>query len=231
MAEWRKLAEADVRAILSDFGVAGYRAHRPIAVGTINTNVAGRDRRRAALPADQRGQVAGRRGREAAIVAHVAARGVPTPVPRADADRPAVRAVARSDRVAVPLGRRADAGARRGDGRARARQAGAALARLHLAGADFADRRAGRYEPDEIDRRLAHIDRPAAGPELMPAVGDLAAGAARALARRARRASCPLGLIHGDLFIDNVLYPDDARWRRCSTSSRPPGAAWPTTWR
>ena len=35
MAEWRKLAEADVRAILGDFGVAGYQAHHPIAVGTM----------------------------------------------------------------------------------------------------------------------------------------------------------------------------------------------------
>ncbi len=61
MAEWRKLGEDDVRAILRDFGVAGYRAHQPIAVGTINTNVRGRDRRRAALPAGQRGEVARRR--------------------------------------------------------------------------------------------------------------------------------------------------------------------------
>jgi len=86
-----------------------------------------------------------------------------------------------------------------------ARQAGAALAKLHRAGAAFPDHRPGRYEPDEIDRRLAHVTT-VAGTD-----GDLAEAVAtlqpelRALARE-RRPDVPLGLIHGDLFIDNVLY-------------------------
>ena len=41
---------------------------------------------------------------------------------------------------------------------AHAAAVGAALAALHRAGADVADHRPGRYEPDEIARRLARVD-------------------------------------------------------------------------
>ena len=67
---------------------------------------------------------------------------------------------------------------------AHATAVGAALAALHRAGADFADRRPGRYEPDEIDRRLARIAA-LARPELVPAATILTAELA-SLATRAR---------------------------------------------
>ncbi|HEY4394919.1 MAG TPA: homoserine kinase [Polyangia bacterium] len=205
MAEWRKLAEADVRAILGDFGVAGYQAHHPIAVGTINTNVRVETDAGALFLRINEGKSLDDVGREAAIVAHLAARGVPTPVPRA-ARSGQPFGLWRDQIVSlfpwVP-GRtleRAELTAEHGA------QAGAALARLHLAGADFADRRAGRYEPDEIDRRLAHI----AGlgrPDLMPAQAILTATLASLAGGRA--GELPTGVIHGDLFVDNVLYLDD----------------------
>ena len=205
MAKWRKLAEADVRAILRDFGVAGYRAHHPIAVGTINTNVRVETEAGLLFLRVNEGKSLDDVGREAAIVAHVAARGLPTPVPHTTSSgQPFVlwqdQIVSLFPWVAGRTLEREELTA------AHAAQAGAALARLHLAGADFADRRAGRYEPDEIDRRLEHI----AGlrrPELVPAQAILT----RELAAVAgeRPGALPMGVIHGDLFVDNVLYLDD----------------------
>jgi homoserine kinase type II len=90
---------------------------------------------------------------------------------------------------------------------ARAAAVGAALGDLHRAGADFPDRRPGRYEPDEIERRLAGVA--ALGrPELMPATTILTAELASLATERAP--ALPMGLIHGDLFVDNVLYVGDA---------------------
>jgi homoserine kinase type II len=80
---------------------------------------------------------------------------------------------------------------------------GTALAQLHSASDGFADVRAGRYEPDEIRRRCDHI----AGlgrPELVGAIAVLDL-ALRELERE-RAPLLPTGIIHGDLFIDNVLF-------------------------
>jgi homoserine kinase type II len=205
MAEWRKLAEADVRAILADFGVAGYRSHHPIAVGTINTNVRVETDGGTLFLRVNEGKSRDDVVREAAIVAHLAARGVPTPVPRATPSRqPFVlwsnQIVSLFPWVAGRTLERAELTAAHGAA------AGAALARLHLAGADFADRRAGRYEPDEIDRRLAQVAT-LRRPELMPAQAILTAELGALAAERA--GDLPMGVIHGDLFVDNVLYADD----------------------
>jgi homoserine kinase type II len=82
---------------------------------------------------------------------------------------------------------------------------GRALASLHLASEGFADRRAGRYEPDEIRRRCEQIA--ALGrPELLGAVAVL--GLALRELEGARASALPQGLIHGDLFIDNVLFTE-----------------------
>lgn len=204
MGEYRRLSTDDLRAVLSAYGLSGYRAHTPIAAGTINTNVR--------VEADggpwflrvNEGKPRAEVEREAAIVEHVAARGLATPVPLR----------ARDGACFVPLGdalvslfpwvhgrtlRRDEVGP------AQARAAGAALARLHLAGRDFDDRRPGRYEPDEIARRLAAVaalDRP----ELAEAVMALRPELDRLA--RVRADGLPLGLIHGDLFIDNVLFDE-----------------------
>ena len=206
MAEWRKLAEADVRAILRDFGVEGYRAHHPIAVGTINTNVRVETEGGPIFLRINEGKSLDDVGREAAIVAHVAARGVPTPVPLISGARQPF--VLWRDQIVSLFpwfpGRTLE---RAEVTSADAAAVGGALARLHLAGADFADRRPGRYEPVEIERRLAevaHLRRA----DLVPAVTILSGELSTLAEERAR--VLPTGLIHGDLFIDNVLYADGA---------------------
>ena len=211
MGSFRSLSADDVTAILRAFGAPAYRGHRPIAVGTINTNLRVETADGPRFLRINEGKSEDDVAREAAIVARAAARGVPTPAPAQALDGcPYARW---SDTIASLFpwlpGRtltRAEVGP------AHARQVGAALARLHLASEGYDDPRPGRYEPPEIDRRLVTVTAAAATrPELVPAVAILAPEL-EAL-HRERHPGLPLGIIHGDLFIDNVLFeagpPDD----------------------
>jgi homoserine kinase type II len=207
VATFRSLSAADVREILTAFAAGAYRAHQPIAVGTVNTNVRVETEAGLLFLRVNEGKSRADVAREAEIVAHVAARGVPTPAPlRTPAGAPFIEwrdhFVSLFPWVAGRTLSRADVTP------AHAAAVGAALATLHRAGADIADHRPGRYEPDEIAARLARVtalDRP----ELAPAVAVLAPELARLAAERA--AALPQGTIHGDLFIDNVMFGPDGR--------------------
>ncbi len=207
MAEWRRLSSDDVQAILRAFGVGDYRAHAPIAVGTINTNVRVETGGGRLFLRINEGKSRDDVALEASIVAWMAARGVPTPEPRPAADgRPfAVWNGELASLFPWVAGRtlgRAELTAAHGAA------VGSALAQLHRAGADHPDRRAGRYVPDEIDRRLARVAG-LADPELAGAVAILQPEL-RAVAAERRR-DLPGGIIHGDLFVDNVLFHEDGR--------------------
>jgi homoserine kinase type II len=220
MAAFRSLSADDVGAILRAFGAPAYRAHRPIAVGTINTNLRVETADGPRFLRVNEGKSEEDVAREAAIVVHAAARGVPTPAPaRAPGGAPYVPFSDAFVSLFPWLPGRTLARAEVGP--AHARQVGAALARLHLAGEGLPDQRPGRYEPPEIERRLAVVSAAAAGrPELQAALATLAPELAAL--RRERHAELPLGLIHGDLFIDNVLF-DDAGADRADPSSAATG--------
>ncbi len=207
MGTFRALSASDASDLLSRFAVGAYRGHTAISAGTVNTNLA-------VDAADGRYFLRINEGksredveREAAIVSHLAARGVPAPAPLRSRDGQPF--VLWSDVFASLFpwveGRTL---ARHELSPRHARAAGQALAGLHLAGADFPDRSPGRYEPDEIQRRFDRVAREAAddqavrdalvvlGPEL----------AALSRERSLAAASLPMGVIHGDLFVDNVLF-------------------------
>ena len=83
---------------------------------------------------------------------------------------------------------------------------GQALARLHLAGADYPPERPNALGPDGwrplLDRCLPRAD------EVQPGLGDqLTAALGRILARWPD--ALPRGHIHADLFPDNVFFLDD----------------------
>jgi homoserine kinase type II len=205
MAEFRSLSPDDVREILESFeglGAAAYRAHSAVAAGTINTNVRVETAGGTVFLRINEGKTRDDVAREAAIVSHAAARGVPTPAPLRARDGEAFadwRGELASLFPWVP-GRtlsRADVTP------AHAALVGGALAKLHLASPGYADHRPGRYEPDEIRRR---VDRVASlGHAELEGTAALLGIALEGLERE-RAALIPTGIIHGDLFIDNVLY-------------------------
>jgi homoserine kinase type II len=206
MATFRSLDPADVQEILAAFGAGDYRAHQPIAVGTVNTNVRVETAAGPLFLRVNEGKSRADVEREAAIVAHVAVRGVPTPPPRrTPAGVPFVawrgELVSLFPWVAGRTLSRAEVTP------VHAAAVGAALGALHRAGADVEDHSPSRYEPDEIEARLARVAA-LARPELAAAVDTLAPELANL--RSARAAALPQGTIHGDLFIDNVLF-DGAR--------------------
>src|SRR4051794_3425984 len=86
MAEFRTLAPDDVRDILAGFGAPAYKSHAPVAAGTINTNVRVETAEGPLFLRINEGKTREDVAREAAIVAHVAARGVASPAPRLASD-------------------------------------------------------------------------------------------------------------------------------------------------
>jgi homoserine kinase type II len=202
MALFRTLSEKDLTEILRGFGIDGYRGHSAIAVGTINTNIRVETVAGPLFLRINEGKSRHDVEREAAIVLHVAARGVPTPAPLSTpAGLPFVQW--RGQLVSLFPWLAGRTLFRSALSPVHARKVGRALAALHLAGADLPDHRPGRYEPDEIDSRMASIAS-AGDPSLAAVV--LEVGSELAQLRGQRRNDLPLGLIHGDLFIDNVLY-------------------------
>jgi homoserine kinase type II len=83
-----------------------------------------------------------------------------------------------------------------------AREVGRALAAIHLAGAG-ATLRGGRFRPEDLFGRLARIEACPA-----PAIRSLAAPLRSELQAvvSMRDSTLPRGLVHGDLFRDNVLF-------------------------
>jgi homoserine kinase type II len=207
MATFRTLSADDVRAILDGYealGAASYRAHAPVAAGAINTNVRVETTSGTFFLRINEGKTRDDVEREAAIVAHAASRGVPTPLPlrtRGGASFVDWNGELASVFPWVPghVLTRAQLTPAHGA------LVGRALASLHLTSEGFADQRAGRYEPDEIRLRcdqVAALGRP----ELLGAVAVLDLALRELEGKRA--ATLPLGLIHGDLFIDNVLFTE-----------------------
>jgi homoserine kinase type II len=204
MAQFRTLSADDVREILREYTLEAYRAHQPIAVGTVNTNLRVETDRRTLFLRINEGKSVADVDREAEIVSYAHLHGVSTPMPLLLFDGGAAFFSWRGVQVSLfpwVEGRTLKRGELQP---AHAAQVGEALAGLHLAMDGFGgDRSPGRYEPDEIDARLARVAA-LARPELAEAVAILRPELAAL--RAARTAALPMGIIHGDLFIDNVMF-------------------------
>ncbi len=209
MALLTAITEEDARGLLAAYAVGRLETLDPLAAGSVNSNfsvqTAGPEGRRLFLRLYEERDRAGAEA-ETAMVERLAAAGVPAaePVRRSDGGlvselrgKPAALFVWRQGSI------RCGARVTLDD----ARQVGAALARVHLSGAGEA-REPSRFRYEDLRARL---DRVAASGDVrfapvVPTLRDLLASA-----HESRTAGLPRGLIHGDLFRDNVLWADDGR--------------------
>jgi homoserine kinase type II len=210
MADLTRLDDGDVRALAAAFRLGEVSGWGGIPVGTINSNYWVEAGGRRWFLRVNEGKRQADVEWEAALLIGLAAAGVPTPPPVA-AEGGAPLWLHRERWVsAFPW----VAGAHRGPGQVTADDAaavGAALAGFHRAGAPLAREmpRDGIYTTAHIAARFDQLradPRAAGDPALaaaLPVIGDELDWLA---ARAGARARAPRGIIHGDLFPDNVLF-------------------------
>jgi homoserine kinase type II len=142
---------------------------------------------------------------EARVVAHLASRGVATPAPlNATSGQPFAR-LQNKPITLFPWVAGRHLGARE-VARRHVEKVGAQLARLHLCGADFPERRPGIYTLEHIGQRFRTFAR-SGDPKLSQVVPLIREELERLPVERTP--DLPEGLIHQDLFRDNVLWGDD----------------------
>ncbi|MCS6915357.1 MAG: homoserine kinase [Myxococcales bacterium] len=179
----------------------------PLPGGTINTNYRLDTADGPLLLRVNEGKTEGEVRFEAALIWHLGSRGFPTPqLWRTRRGEPLVWLPGREGRPdkAVMLMQWAE-GVELVEAdidEVAAREAGLALARLHLCTADFPLRREGSYTLAHIRRRIDRLHHEPRIPDGI--VEHLAREAERLL--MARRGGLPAGVGHNDLFPDNVLF-------------------------
>src|SRR5580704_7769068 len=180
---------------------------RPVLAGSVNTNVelsiAGGGRAFLRVYEEQaRGAAMG----EARMLAHLAARGVATPCPCALAADPAAHIAEHAGKpVAVFPWVDGEVLCQARVTPDAAAQVGEALARVHLAGASFDGAPPGRFGADALAGRLGALHTTALPDELACVVERLE-GRLERYRGRTHDGTDGAGLVHGDLFRDNVLW-------------------------
>ncbi|HEX7600535.1 MAG TPA: homoserine kinase [Polyangiaceae bacterium] len=177
-------------------------SYRGIEAGSVNSNFAVELPGRALFLRLYEEQEFSGAEREAKLVATLAARGVPTPAPLAAPDGALVRVLSSKPAALFPW-RAGTSTCQAAVSPVRAQSVGRALAQVHRAGLDLT-LWPSRFGEPELESRLARIgaDRTygAEAPGLRAALAQIGA---------LRDRSLPRGLVHGDLFRDNVLWEGD----------------------
>ncbi len=193
--------ELDV--FLDAYDLGSRRAARGVEAGTVNTSYAlDLDAGRYFLRIYEEQDLAGAES-EATLLLHLAASGVKTPAPVVARDGTSTRRLAGKPAALFPWVE-GDMLCQRSVTPEAGRELGAALAEMHIVGPpEGASLGRGRFGPREL---LARCDR-------IEASKDGAARAQAGALRQAvtttaalRHAGLPSGLVHGDLFRDNVLW-------------------------
>jgi homoserine kinase type II len=200
------LDDDDLARIAAGFALGSVRSWRAIAAGTINSNFDVITERGRWFVRVNEGKTEDDVAWEGELCAHLASRGAPVPVPlAAGAQRYLVhRGLLVSGFAWIDGGHRAPHQVTTDDARA----VGAALARMHTAGDDFPrPRRAGIYTWPKIRARYDGFAT-SADAHLADAIAILGEELAWIGAREGERAAARRGVIHGDLFRDNVLWDD-----------------------
>jgi homoserine kinase type II len=204
-----RLGDADLAGITEAFALGDVSSFATIPAGTINSNFAIETSSGQWFARVNEGKSEVDVGWEARLIGELAAGGVVTPAPIAARDgRPyAPLASARGKWVSVFPWRSGVHLAPHEVTAERASDLGTALAQLHLVGRDLPAswRRGSIYDHDHLVGRYKRFED-VLDPELARAIeviGEELAVGARGHAVRARATT---GIIHGDLFRDNVLW-------------------------
>jgi homoserine kinase type II len=208
MALLTPVSLADARRVGALYGLNVTDA-RPLLAGSVNTNIqlalAGGGHAFLRVYEEQGHEGA---AADARLLAHLAARGVVTPEPIPLRGDPGGGFLAEHAGKPVALFPWVE-----GEILCQARvtpaaaaQVGAALARIHLAGASFAAPKASRFGAAQLAARIASLRAMALAPDLAATVERLALRLDRHASRGPAAGAPGLGLVHGDLFRDNVLW-------------------------
>jgi homoserine kinase type II len=205
MALLTALSLDDARRLGALYGL-DVTASRPLLAGSVNTNVeltlAGGGRAFLRVYEEQTHASA---AVDARLLAHLAPRGVVTPRPLAlIADPDAFLAEHAGKPVAVFPWVEGEILCQARVTPDAAAQVGEALAHVHLAGASFPEAPPSRFGPAQLHARIRALRALALAPELAAVVERLAAKLDRGASRAPLAAGW--GLVHGDLFRDNVLW-------------------------
>jgi homoserine kinase type II len=208
MALLTPITDDDARALVAAYGIEPLDTLEPLAAGSVNSNFALKAGQRRLFLRIYEERDAAAAEVEAAMVERLAAAGVPTPAPLRRLDGGLVSTVRGKPAALLPW----RDGTIRRQSQVTAddtRRLGEALARVHVAGARE-PREPGRFRYEDL---CARLDRAAASADPrfeqhLPALRDALASAHAARPAQLAPLALPRGLIHGDLFRDNVLWQE-----------------------
>ena len=208
MGVFTALGEVELAAIADAFGLGAVRGFEPITAGTINTNIALTTETGRFFIRLNEGKAEADVAWEARLITALAAAGVPTPPPLVAKDGRAYAECMRKWASAFPWRDGTHISADHVTP-AIAETFGAALGELHRAGLALpsAWRRGSIYELDHLltrFERFARVD----DKSLAYAIAVVREELNVARAQKPTRAAATHGIIHGDLFRDNVLWSD-----------------------
>ncbi len=210
MGAFTQLGVAELADLAATFSLGPISSHFTIAAGTINSNFSVTTDRARWFVRVNEGKAEDDVAWEARLVAALAAGGVTTPAPL----------VARDGRPYAPLGKKFVSVFPWKSGRhmapievtsGLAGRLGTALAELHTIGLELPTtwRRASIYDHDHLMTRFAGFAN-SRDPELGHAISILGDDLQVASAAAEIRRGATQGIIHGDLFRDNVLWEGGA---------------------
>jgi homoserine kinase type II len=204
-----RLGEAELTEVAKTFGLGEIHSCTPISAGTINSNFSVLTERGHWFVRINEGKAEVDVAWEARIVEALAAGGVATPAPMraSDGRSYALLAGTRGKWVSVFPWRDGTHLAPEDVTEALASELGGALARLHRVGLELPAswRRGSIYDPDHLAARYARFASNC-DPALERAIEVLGEELAVLSEAAHLRRSVPTGIIHGDLFRDNVLW-------------------------
>ncbi|MFO1187164.1 MAG: homoserine kinase [Alphaproteobacteria bacterium] len=203
MAVYTQVGETELSRFLEGYDIGAPVSFKGIAEGVENSNY---------LLVTERGRfiltLYEKRVSEAdlpffiGLMQHLAGRGIPCPLPIARRGGEAVAALAGRPAAIISF---LEGLAITEPTPAHCRAVGAALGALHVAGSDFAMRRRNALGPSGWPALAAAIGK--RGEEIAPGLSALTANEIAAL-RTVWPKDLPAGVIHADLFTDNVFFLD-----------------------